>query len=456
MGFALAADYVEVVDERSGGSGEGPDWKLMARALSGLYVAGATMVVLTLLLPQANSPDETGSLIVLGNAYLVGVLLYAFAGRIPPWMLAVVLAIGTVHITAVAYFSNELPSPLIFFYLWVLIYSAYYFERRTAMTEIAFVAVNFAVLIMVHEPPSGEAWWVVGMGSMLVATGLVAAMRLRGEALVASLLRNVRERERAQREVALHRDNLEQLVAERTAALQVANRELEAFSYSVSHDLRAPLRSLDGFSQALIEDYGAQLEGEGEDYLRRIRMASQRMARLIDDMLLLSRLSRSEMSRDEIDLSRIATETIAELAEGDRDREVAVTVQPGLVASADPRLVRILMQNLIGNAWKFTSKREGAAIEVAAANGVPNAFLVRDNGVGFDMAYADKLFGAFQRLHSAGDFEGTGVGLATVQRIVGRHGGRVWAESEPDSGATFYFTLPRTRTADDEQDDPAG
>lgn len=428
----------------------------MARALAGLYVAGATMAVLTLLLPHAGDPNQLGTLFVVGTAYVVGALLYAFAGRIPPWALASVLAIGTVHITAVAYFSGELPSPLIFFYLWVLIYSAYFFERRTAGLEIVFVGINFAVLISIREPTSGEAWWVVGMGSMLVATGLVAAMRLRGEVLVASLLRNVRERERAQREVALHRDHLEELVEERTAALRIANSELEAFSYSVSHDLRAPLRSLDGFSQALIEDYGGRLEGEGEDYLRRIRTASQRMALLIDDMLLLSRLSRSDMSRDEVDLSRIALEVAAELREAEPGREVTVEVAPGLVADADPRLVRVLMQNLIGNAWKFTSKREAATIEVARANPEADAFMVRDDGVGFDMAYSDKLFGAFQRLHSAGDFEGTGVGLATVQRIVNRHGGRVWAEAEPDSGATFYFTLPRTRTADGEQDDPAG
>lgn len=428
----------------------------MARALSGLYVAGATMVVLTLILPQSERPDVTGSLIVLGDAYLVGLLLYVFAGRIPPWALAAVLAIGTVHISGVAYFSNEPLSPLIFFYLWVLIYSAYYYERGTAAAETAFVGVNFAVVLAIGDPPSAEAWWVVGMGSMLVATGLVATMRLRGEMLIASLRRNVRERERAQREVAMHRDNLEQLVGERTAALQVANRELEAFSYSVSHDLRAPLRSLDGFSQALAEDYGAQLKGDGQDYLRRIRLASQRMARLIDDMLLLSRLSRSEMRRDEVDLSRIAVETAADLRDGDPGREVEVEVQPGLTASADLRLVRVLMQNLIGNAWKFTCRREDAVIEVAQANGDVDAFLVRDNGVGFDMAYADKLFGAFQRLHSADEFEGTGVGLATVQRIIGRHGGRVWAEAEPDSGATFYFTLPRPRTADGEQDDSAG
>ncbi len=444
------------IDETARRPARAADAPLMARALAGLYFAGATMVVLTLVLPHQASPNEVGSIAVLANAYLVAALLFLLAERLPWWVMAATLAAGTVHITGVAFFSNATPSPLIFFYLWVLIYSAYFFSRRVAAAEIVFVAVNFAVLLFAHEPPAGAAWWVVGMGSMLVAAALTVSMRERGEVLVASLLRTAAERERAQHELALHRDHLEELVEERTNALSVANRELEAFSYSVSHDLRAPLRTLDGFSQALVEDYGSQLAGDGEDYLQRIRAASQRMARLIDDMLLLSRLSRSEMRRDSIDLSPLATEVVENLREGEPDREVDVVVEPHLVASADPRLVRVLLQNLIGNAWKFTSKQQRARIEVAHANGDPGVFCVRDDGVGFDMAYADKLFGAFQRLHSAGDFEGTGVGLATVQRIVTRHGGRAWAESEPGSGATFYFTLPRTRTADGEQDDPAG
>lgn len=431
------------------------DPALMARALAGLYFAGATMVVLTLVLPHEADPNTAGSVLVFGSAYVVAALLFAFAGRLPWWVMAVVLALGTVHISGVAYFSNALPSPLIFFYLWVLVYSAYFFSRPVALAEIGFVALNFGVLLIAHEPPAAVAWWVVGMGSMLVAAALTASMRERSELLVASLLRTADERERAQHELALHRDHLEELVEERTNALRVANRELEAFSYSVSHDLRAPLRTLDGFSQALVEDYGEQLTGDGEDYLQRIRAASQRMARLIDDMLLLSRLSRGEMRRDRIDLTPLAEEVVENLREADPERDVDVVVEPQLVADADPRLVRVLLQNLIGNAWKFTSKQPHATIQVGHANGDPSVFCVRDDGVGFDMAYADKLFGAFQRLHSAGDFEGTGVGLATVQRIVTRHGGRAWAESEPEIGATFYFTLPRPRTADGEEDDPA-
>ena len=442
--------------DRSMSSESGPDSALMARALAGLYIAGATMVVLTLVLPRDVDASLGGSLFVAGTAYLVGFFLYFTAGRFPWQVPAVLLAVGTLHISGVAYFANQEPSPLIFFYLWVLIYSAYFFPRNVAVAQIVFVAVNYAAVLELHDPPDAIAWWVVGMGSMLVATVLTAAMRDRGEVLVGSLMRTAAERERARAELARHRDHLEELVEERTTALQVANRELEAFSYSVSHDLRAPLRTLDGFSSALIEDYSTELGADGQDYLNRIRAASQRMARLIDDMLLLSRLTRSDMRRDAIDLSSLAAEVIANLREGEPDRRVDVHIEPHLIASADERLVRVLLQNLIGNAWKFTSKQDAASIEVGHVNGGPGEFFVRDDGVGFDMAYADKLFGAFQRLHSSGEFEGTGVGLATVQRIVHRHGGRAWAESEPGSGATFYFTLPRTRMVDEQQDDPAG
>jgi signal transduction histidine kinase len=447
-----------VVDEESDGPLEeqGPDTALMAKALAALYLAGATMVLLTLVLPHDADPNEVGSLTIVAYAYLLSAGMIAFANRLSLPVLAVLLGIGTVSITGVAYFSGKDVSPLIFFYLWVMIYSAYFFSARVAVAEIVWVGISFGLLLAVADPAGGESWWVVGMGSMLVAVGLVAVLRQRGEIMVASLRRNVREREKAQQSLTEYRDHLEELVEERTAALQVANRELEAFSYSVSHDLRSPLRSLDGFSQALVEDYGEVLEAEGQDYLKRIRTASQRMARLIDDMLLLSRLSRGDMNRGEIDVSALAQEVVTELRETYPERDVDVVIEPGLVANADQRLLRVLLQNLVGNAWKFTAKQEKATIHVAHSNGDVQAFMVRDDGVGFDMAYADKLFGAFQRLHSAGEFEGTGIGLATVQRIVHRHGGRVWAESELGAGATFFFTLPRTRMEDGEQNDSAG
>jgi PAS domain S-box-containing protein len=224
--------------------------------------------------------------------------------------------------------------------------------------------------------------------------------------------------------------------------LAVVNKELEAFSYSVSHDLRSPLRAIAGFSQILLEDYAGKLDAEGQDNLHRICAASQRMGHLIDDLLNLSRVTRSELRQGRVDLSEIAGQIAAELQRAAPDRRGEFRIQPTLVAEGDPNLLRIVLENLLGNAWKFTGKQPVARVEFGATlrHGAP-AFLVRDNGAGFDMAYAGKLFGAFQRFHSAADFPGNGVGLATVQRIIHRHGGQIEAESAVGQGATFYFTL---------------
>jgi signal transduction histidine kinase len=237
-------------------------------------------------------------------------------------------------------------------------------------------------------------------------------------------------------------DALEQRVDARTKQLEEAVRELEAFSYSVSHDLRAPLRSVDGFSQALLEDYSDALPEEARDYLQRIRAGAQRMGELIDDLLTLARLSRSEMHVKQVDLSRLAHQAVATLRESDPERKVAVTIQEGLTATGDERLLALALGNLLENAWKFTARRGEAVIEVEQQPQAPHAFYVRDNGVGFDMAYAGRLFAPFQRLHTSNDFAGNGIGLATVQRIVHRHGGQIWTEAAVDKGATFYFTLP--------------
>ncbi|MEO5656690.1 MAG: ATP-binding protein [Nitrospiria bacterium] len=227
-----------------------------------------------------------------------------------------------------------------------------------------------------------------------------------------------------------------------TIRLDAANKELEAFCYSVSHDLRAPLRGIDGFSRALLEDYADRLDAEGKSYLERVRAASRRMAQLIDDLLNLSRVTRGEIHREPVDLSAIARAVAAELQAEHPQRHVDVVVADGLRTEGDPRLLKIVMDNLLGNAWKYTGKHPRAAIEVGVAsrNG-RTTYFVRDDGAGFDMAGADKLFGAFQRLHGAAEFPGTGIGLATVQRIVTRHGGRVWAEGAVERGATVYFTL---------------
>ena len=223
--------------------------------------------------------------------------------------------------------------------------------------------------------------------------------------------------------------------------LQQTVGELEAFSYSVSHDLRGPLRSIDGFTQALVEDYGPTLSGDAKRYLNLVRASAQEMGRLIDDLLRLSLISRSEMRREPVDLSATAEAVIATLQGREPDRHVAWQVQPGLHAVGDPPLLRAALENLLANAWKFSGKKADACIEVGRTNGPVPEFYVRDNGVGFDPAYADKLFGAFQRLHAKTDFEGTGIGLATVRRVVRRHGGEIRAEAALGEGATFFFTL---------------
>ena len=224
--------------------------------------------------------------------------------------------------------------------------------------------------------------------------------------------------------------------------LEMANRELEMFAYSVSHDLRAPLRSIDGFSQALLDDYQEQLNDEGKDYLMRIRAASQRMASLINSILQLSRLDRCEMKREEIDLSALASEIIADLKMAEPDRKVELLIGENITAVGDMTLLRAVMENLLGNAWKFTQKHQNSTIEFGITDkDGKTVYFVRDNGAGFDMKYADKLFAPFQRLHSESEFSGTGIGLALVQRIIRRHGGNVWVESAVEAGTTFYFTL---------------
>jgi signal transduction histidine kinase len=262
-------------------------------------------------------------------------------------------------------------------------------------------------------------------------------------AKTAELLRQQTERlrvsEQAARELAEARAAL-------VADLEQKNHELETFSYTVSHDLRAPLRRIESFGRALAETQAERLDDEGRRYLARIRSCSQEMAQLIDDVLYLSRVARAELRRQEVDLSALAHAIVERLREGDGDRQVDVRIRPGLVAEGDGQLLRIALENLLENAWKFTSRQPEPRIELGVTHlpGEP-AFFVRDNGAGFDMSYAERLFTPFQRLHLSTEFPGTGIGLATVQRIVYRHGGRIWAEGSVGQGATFHFTLGRSR-----------
>jgi len=249
-------------------------------------------------------------------------------------------------------------------------------------------------------------------------------------------------RRQAEEELQLLNLELEQRVRARTAQLEAANQELEAFSYSVSHDLRAPLRGIDGWSLAFLEDYGDGLDDQGRNYLEWVRAETQRMGQLIDAMLSLSRVGRAELRREPVDLTALAQNIADRLRQTGPARQAEFILQPGLTVTADPQLLKIALFNLLDNAWKFTGRQPAAVIEFGrmAPDGQP-VFFLRDNGTGFDMTYAANLFGAFQRLHQASEFPGTGIGLATVKRIINRHGGRIWAEAAVDQGATFYFTL---------------
>ena len=264
-----------------------------------------------------------------------------------------------------------------------------------------------------------------------------------GQSVHIAAIRNVTERRQAEEEIRQLNAELEQRVVERTAQLAAANKELEAFSYSVSHDLRGPLRAIDGYTGILAEDYEPALDAEGKQMCARIRYQTQRMGQLIDDLLAFSRLSRAEMYMSIINMEMLVSSVFDELVTPERQEHIDFRLNPLPPAPGDPALIRQVWINLLSNAAKFSANRERAVIEVSGREEAGEfIYSVRDNGAGFDMRYADKLFGVFQRLHSEKEFEGTGVGLAIIQRIIHRHGGRIWAESEVAQGATFFFTLP--------------
>jgi light-regulated signal transduction histidine kinase (bacteriophytochrome) len=285
---------------------------------------------------------------------------------------------------------------------------------------------------------TGPRSWQAEEVSLLVQIGVQLGIALQQAELIANLRWEIIERQQAEEQV--RQLNLD--LQKRNAELSTINQELESFAYSVSHDLRAPLRSIDGFSQAILEDYYEQIDATGQDYLRRIRSATQRMGQLIDDLLSLSRVTRSDLKQELVDLSAIALAITSDLRQSAPDRDVQFVIQEGLRVSGDSHLLRVVLVNLLENAWKFTSRKPQARIEFGVVNDTgKKIYFIKDDGAGFDMAYSHKLFGAFQRLHSMADFPGNGIGLATIQRVIHRHGGRVWAEGAVGQGATFYFTL---------------
>jgi PAS domain S-box-containing protein len=289
--------------------------------------------------------------------------------------------------------------------------------------------------VMAEGHSSTEARMITKNGDHIFMFFTGVKLTVSGQDYLLGIGVDISERKKAEQEIILFNELLEEKVRERT-------KELEAFSYSVSHDLRAPLRSIEGFSLALVEDYLDQLDDQAKDYIARIRRATEIMGELIDDMLKLSRITRTEIDKADINISSIALTVVDELRRAHPDRLVKVTIPDSLTDYADSRLIKIVLENLLGNAWKFTGKKTDAEIEFGVTQqGGKNVYFVRDNGTGFDMEYVDKIFAPFQRLHNIEEFPGTGIGLATVRRIISRHGGTVWAESVPDQGATFYFTL---------------
>jgi signal transduction histidine kinase len=352
---------------------------------------------------------------------------------------ALILLISLLVVSAVN-FSNmfqmgERHYPLAFLFFPLLTWAAVRFEARGA---VAFVSVICCLAINGTLHGLGTFAVVGPNDSLLMLQMFICVAALSALVLAAA----VTERKAAEDETRRLNLELEHRVQDRTAQLEGINKELEAFCYSVSHDLRAPLRTIRGFSEVLMEQYKPQLDARGQDYLRRTCDAGLQMDKLIEDLLKLSRLSRSDIQRGEIDLSAIAQQIATELTRGEPSRTVEFAISPGIAGNGDERLLRVVIDNLLRNAWKFTKKQPNSRIEFGRLNGDSMAYFVRDNGVGFDMQYAGKLFGVFQRLHSAAEFAGSGVGLAIVQRVINRHGGKVWAEAKVNSGATFYFTLP--------------
>ncbi len=381
-----------------------------------------------LALPGAFNPFVSRAVVV---ACFLGVLAASYAStavaiRLENW-LAFCCGIATAHYFYLFDRNHADLDWVIGSYITVIAICAI-LQTAKSLLYYSFLVVILSVVILLREPGLSFAVFFPGMMTILLFANVGLRSRLR-------LLDQLKD----SRRVAI-----QDLTARKRAesALMLANRDLESFSYSVAHDLRAPLRAVDGFSQMLLEDYAERLDQEGHDYLRKIRAAAQRMTELIDDLLMLSRISRTDLVRQRLDLSHLAKSVFNQLRSSNPERSVSCTVQESMFVDGDRQLLLILLENLIGNAWKFTTRTPEAKIEMTAeTSSEGTVYSLRDNGAGFDMTFADKLFAPFQRLHQSVEYPGTGIGLATVQRIVRSHGGRVWAEAAVDQGATFHFTL---------------
>lgn len=421
-------------------------------AWTGIVVAVVGVPVILLV-----APEQWGRLVVSLTAGLVGAvgLLLLRQGH-------TLIAAGAVlwglwlTMASAGVFNGGVSAPGLIASIVLAAFSALVLGLRHGLMLCA-ATTALCILLVIYErtghvwvpaPPEIRAVIYVVLGVMTVVMLWSTASMLRASALRAhaeSAQRAAAERQlhASQEELRAINAQLEARVAQRTAQLAAANRELEAFSYSVAHDLRAPLRAIDGYTAGLEADFAPLLNEGARRDVERIRAGCRRMGEQIDGLLRLSRLSRAELHRRPIDLGAVAATVVEALRQAHSSRMVEVEIAPDLIGDADPDLARVLLENLIGNAWKYTAKTSPARIEIGrgAVDGQV-AFFVRDNGAGFDMAYADKLFVAFQRLHGAHEFEGNGIGLATVQRIINRHGGRVWAEAAVGKGATFWFTIP--------------
>lgn len=373
-----------------------------------------------------------------------------FIAQLPPHVTkrggfsAAVILGDTLWITTALLYSGQFEADFFYLYFFVLLLAAV----GESLQVIALTAMVVCAAYLYVLNANGTVLSLWQSPSLIRLPFLFTTAAFYGYLIDRSRRDQRRAREQAYAD-------LERLVAQRTADLTATNHELSAFAYSVSHDLRAPLRAIDAFSQALLEDYGDVIDPHGQDYLRRVRANAGRMSQLIDDLLQLSRLTRAEMHSEPIDLSSMARAIVADLQRSDATRTVTFNIEAGVVAHGDPRLVRVLLDNLLGNAWKYTSRHPTAQIGFGRTtdNGEV-VYFVRDDGAGFDPAYADKLFRPFQRLHTMEEFEGAGVGLATAQRVVRRHGGRIWADAAPEQGATFFFTLPTVSEESDSSREP--